>query len=109
MVVVLITVPSQETGEAIAQTLVEKGLAACVNLVGPIRSLYAWEGNINDKQEFMLIAKTRADLFPDQLVPAVKALHPYQVPEIIALPILMGSPEYLDWIQASTQPLGKHG
>jgi len=104
MVVVLITVPSQETGEAIAHILVEKGLAACVNLVGPIRSLYAWEGNINDEQEFMLIAKTRADLFADQLVPAVKALHPYQVPEIIALPILMGSPEYLDWIQASTRP-----
>lgn len=102
--VVLITVPSQESGEAIARRLVEQRLAACVNLVGPIRSLFTWEGKLNDEQEFMLVAKTTSDLFEDGLVPAVKSLHPYQVPEIIALPILMGSTEYLDWIQASTLP-----
>ena len=101
-IVVLITVPSVEVGEAIAQTLLEKRLAACVNRLAPMHSLYTWEGKTSTDEELLLIVKSRADLFADQLVPAVKAVHPYQVPEIIALPVVLGSPDYLDWIDSVT-------
>ena len=98
----MITVPSKEVGEQIANALLEQNLAACVNIISPIRSLYMWEGKISDDEELLLIVKSRAELFEDQLVPAVQAAHPYDVPEIIALPILMGSKSYLDWIDGST-------
>ena len=101
-IVVMITVPSKEVGEQIANALLEQNLAACVNIISPIRSLYMWEGKICDDEELLLIVKSRAELFEDQLVPAVQAAHPYDVPEIIALPILMGSKSYLDWIDGST-------
>ena len=101
-IVVLITVPSKEVGEQVANALLEQNLAACVNIVAPIRSLYTWEDKICDDEEMLLIAKSRAELFENQLVPAVQAIHPYEVPEIIALPILMGSKSYLDWIDEST-------
>jgi len=101
-IVVMITVPSKEVGEQIANALLEQNLAACVNIISPIRSLYMWEGKISDDEELLLIVKSRAELFEDQLVPAVQAAHPYDVPEIIALPILMGSKSYLDWIDGST-------
>ena len=101
-IVVLITVPSEEIAEKIANALLEKSLAACVNIVAPIRSLYTWEEKICEDEETLLIVKSRAELFENQLVPAVQAAHPYQVPEIIALPILMGSKNYLDWIDGST-------
>jgi periplasmic divalent cation tolerance protein len=103
-VVVLITVPSSEVGERIAARLLEKKLAACVNILPGVTSIYTWNGAVQKDQELMLVVKTRADLFHDRLVPAVKAVHPYEVPEIIALPVLMGSPDYLDWIAAETQP-----
>ena len=102
-VVVLITVPNQEIGEKIAHHLLDHNLAACVNFISQVRSLYLWQSSIQDDQEVLLLVKTRASLFDTQLVPAVKALHPYQVPEIIALPILMGSRSYLDWISDVTQ------
>lgn len=108
-IVVMITAPSQEIAEKIAHKLVEEHLAACVNIIAPIRSIYTWEEKVIDEQEFLLLAKTRAELFADRLVPAVKTIHPYQVPEIIALPILMGSPDYLNWIQATTQLQGTTG
>ena len=101
-ILVLITVPSEQVGEQIATALLEDNLAACVNMVSPIRSLYTWERVINDDEEMLLIVKSRADLFESRLVPAVQAAHPYDVPEIIAIPILMGSKNYLDWIDEST-------
>ena len=101
-IVVLITVPSEKIAEKIANALLEQNLAACVNIVAPIRSLYTWKEKICDDEEMLLIVKSRAELFENQLVPAVQAAHPYQVPEIIALPILMGSKNYLDWINDST-------
>ena len=101
-IVVLITVPSKEVGEQVSNALLEQNLAACVNIVAPIRSLYTWEDKICDDEEMLLIAKSRAELFENQLVPTVQAIHPYKVPEIIALPILMGSKSYLDWIDEST-------
>ncbi len=102
-IIVLITTPNQETSEMIANTLLEKKLAACVNLVGPILSFYTWEGDINRDEEMLLIVKSRAELFESELIPAVQAVHPYEVPEIIALPILMGSANYLAWIDDVTQ------
>jgi len=101
-IIVFITAPTKEVGEKIANALLDKKLAACVNLISPIRSLYIWEGRTNADEETLLVVKTRADLFADQLVPAVKAIHPYEVPEIIALPIVMGSSDYLEWIEAVT-------
>lgn len=100
--VVLITAPSREVGRQIADTLLEKRLVACVNIIAPIESHYLWKGERCTDEEVLLLAKTRADLFAAQLVPAVKSIHPYEVPEIIALPILMGAPDYLAWIDAST-------
>jgi periplasmic divalent cation tolerance protein len=101
-IVVFITAPSQEIGKQIAVTLVEKKLAACVNLLGPINSIYAWEGEIVDDEETLLIVKTRPDLIESGLIPAVQAIHPYQIPEIIALPVVAGLHSYLDWIIEET-------
>ena len=97
-VVAFITAPSREVGAQIANTLLEKKLAVCVNLVAPINSLYTWEGKTCNDEEVLLIVKTKAAIFEDEFIPAVQAVHPYEVPEIIALPIIMGSKSYLDWI-----------
>lgn len=104
ILVVLITVPSMEIGEKIAHHLLERRLAVCVNFIPGVRSIYTWAGKINDDQELLLMVKTRAHLFREELIPAVQALHPYDVPEILALPVLMGNPEYLDWVKAETGP-----
>lgn len=100
-IVVYITVPSPEEGEKIAKTLVEKRLVACVNIVPGLRSIYRWEGRVCDDRELLLIAKTSGDLF-SKLETEVKSLHSYRVPEIIALPIVNGSKDYLDWIDENT-------
>ncbi len=97
-VVVLITTPSKDVGKKIAGVLLEQKLAACVNIISPVNSLYFWEGQTHDDEEALLIVKTQASLFADRLIPAVKAIHPYELPEIIALPIVMGLDGYLDWI-----------
>jgi periplasmic divalent cation tolerance protein len=102
-IVVMITAPSVDVGRKIANTLLEQKLAACVNILSPINSLYTWQGKIHDDVEVLLIVKSRAELFEEKLVPAVQAVHPYEVPEIIALPILMGSKNYLEWINEVTE------
>ncbi|HOG47888.1 MAG TPA: divalent-cation tolerance protein CutA [Anaerolineae bacterium] len=102
-VVALITAPSREVGERIAQALVEGTLAACVNIVAPIRSVYTWEGKTCREEEVLLVAKTTLAVFQGPFVPAVKALHPYDVTEIIALPIVAGAGDYLQWIERATQ------
>ncbi len=99
-IVVLITAPSKEIGTEIANALLEQKLAACVNIVSSIHSLYTWEGETCSDEEVLLVVKTKAAIFEDEFVPAVRAVHPYEVPEIIALPIIMGSKSYLDWIDA---------
>jgi len=108
-IVVLITAPSKEVGKQIARALLEQELAACVNIISSIDSLYTWEGKICDDEEVLLVVKSRAELFENQLVPAVQAIHPYQVPEIIALPIKMGAKSYLDWIEAVTKRTSRSG
>ncbi len=101
-IIVLITTPDRQTGEKMARQLLEQKLAACVNIFSPVTSLFRWQGKIETEQEALLLVKTRAELFASRLVPTVRSLHPYDEPEIIALPILSGSQSYLDWIEAET-------
>lgn len=99
--VVLVTVGSLSEGKAIATQLIEAKLAACVNLF-PIDSIYLWQGKINQDQEYQLIIKTDLSKF-DQLAAKIETLHSYEVPEIIALPMIAGSKNYLDWLGTSLQ------
>lgn len=99
--VVYVTTPDNETSERIAAALVEEKLAACVNCVPGVRSLYTWQGKIQNEMEELLVIKTRVKSL-DALTGRVKALHPYEVPEVIALPVIGGSREYLDWIEETT-------
>ena len=100
--VVLVTCGSEEEALKIAHALVEDHLAACVNLVSPIRSIYRWKGKVLDEKEWLLIIKTQAKRF-DRLKIKVKSLHSYAVPEIISLPIIDGSSSYLNWIKENTK------
>ena len=100
-IVVLINTGSEEQATEIARVLVDERLAACANIVSPIRSIYRWKDAVQDETEHMMIIKTRAELFA-QLESRVKELHSYEVPEIIALPIVEGAKSYLDWVFAST-------
>jgi len=96
-VVVLVTAPSREVGSCIAEALLEQRLAACANVVSSVTSVYTWEGKTCSDEEVLLVIKTRSEAF-DALADAVRNLHPYEVPEIIALPVVAGSQDYLDWI-----------
>jgi periplasmic divalent cation tolerance protein len=101
-IVVLVTCGSEEEALKIANALVEVRLAACANLVAPIRSIYRWEGKIWDEKEWLLIIKTQKNKF-EALEKKVKSLHSYSVPEIVGLPIVEGSSSYLQWIRESTK------
>jgi periplasmic divalent cation tolerance protein len=102
-VVVFVTVGSAAEGERIAEVLVGERLAACVNIVGPIRSVYWWENAVQREEELLLIAKTRATQFA-QIEARVRAVHSYATPEVIALPITLGSRPYVEWLLRETQP-----
>jgi periplasmic divalent cation tolerance protein len=97
--VVLVTTPTPERAAEIARALVEERLAACGNVVPAIRSIYRWEGKVQDEQEALLVLKTTRARF-DALRARVVALHPYQVPEVIALGVEAGHAPYLAWIAA---------
>jgi periplasmic divalent cation tolerance protein len=101
-IVCLVTIDDPGKATRIARHLVEKGLVACVNIVPELRSVYRWKGEVCDEAERLMIMKTRQELFAD-VQKAVKALHPYEVPEIIALKIDDGWPDYLRWIDEVTQ------
>jgi periplasmic divalent cation tolerance protein len=101
-IVVLVTCGSEDEALKIANILVGDRLAACVNLVAPIRSVYRWEGKIWDEKEWLLIIKTQKHRF-EALERKVKSLHSYSVPEIISLPITEGSSAYLNWIRENTE------
>jgi periplasmic divalent cation tolerance protein len=102
-VVVLVTTPTAEVAGDIARALVEEGLAACGNVVPAIRSIYRWQGEVHDDAEALLVLKTDR-----RLVAALKArlpaLHPYQVPELLALPVEDGLEPYLEWIEGAVRP-----
>jgi periplasmic divalent cation tolerance protein len=95
--IVFMTVPDVEAGAAIARVLVEEQLAACVNILPGVRSIYRWQGQINDDGEALCLIKTRAALY-DRLRERAAALHPYQVPELLAVSPDAGNEPYLRWI-----------
>jgi len=99
-IVVLITVASREEADRIARRLVDDRLAACVTIVPQVRSLFMWEQKLSQEDEVLLLVKSRRARFA-QLAAAVKRLHSYSVPEIIALPVVMGSADYLRWVSES--------
>ena len=94
---VFTTIETKEEAEKIAQYLVEQKLAACVQITGPIASTYRWKGKVETAQEWLCLIKTREDLY-DKVEKAIKELHSYETPEIIAVPIVKGSSEYLSWL-----------
>jgi periplasmic divalent cation tolerance protein len=98
--VVLTTASSKEEASSIAHRLVERRLAACVNIVPQVRSIYRWQGKVEEASEWLLIVKTTAGAFP-QVHEAITELHSYDVPECICLTIEDGSPSYLEWIGES--------
>jgi len=100
-IAVLITTPNEDMAAEIATALVETQLAACANIIKGVRSIYTWQGKVQDDREVLMIVKTRRELF-DRLASRVKELHSYEVPEIIALPIIIGSDDYLRWLREST-------
>ena len=96
---VITTTETREQAETIARSVVEKRLAACAQIVGPISSTYWWKDKIETADEWLLLLKSRNDLYPD-LEQAIRNIHPYEVPEIVALPIAHGSASYLQWMGA---------
>lgn len=100
---VLTNCPDADTAQRIARQLVADKLAACVNVLAPATSIYRWQGEIESATEIPLLIKSTTASYP-ALESALRALHPYSVPEIIALPITRGLPAYLDWLAAETQP-----
>jgi periplasmic divalent cation tolerance protein len=101
--VVLMTAPDVETGEKLARALVEARLAACVNVVPGVRSIYRWQGEVQSEAEVLLVAKTRADRTA-ALTTRVRDLHPYDVPEVLELCAGGGHLAYLDWVRRESSP-----
>jgi periplasmic divalent cation tolerance protein len=106
--IVFVTCPDGESAARLARTLVEERLAACGNLVPGLRSIYAWQGAIQDEAEVLLVLKTRRERAED-LCARVAALHPYQVPEAIVLPVTHGLPAYLAWVCDQVDPSTTEG
>jgi periplasmic divalent cation tolerance protein len=102
-IVVLMTAANEDEGARLAKILVEARLAACVSLVPQARSFFWWEGKIDEQHETIMIAKTRREALP-LLIETVQKNHSYAVPEIIALPIIAGASNYLNWLSAEVQP-----
>ncbi|MBF0272122.1 MAG: divalent-cation tolerance protein CutA [Magnetococcales bacterium] len=98
--VVLTTAPDESRAEQLAETLVQEGLAACVHILPQGRSVYRWEGAIHKDAEWSLLIKTTRDLYP-RLESRLQTLHPYEVPEILALEVTRGHGAYLDWLTAN--------
>ena len=99
---VVTTTEHRADAERIARALVEERLAACVQVTGPITSTYRWHGKIETAQEWQCWAKSRRDLY-NEVEQAIRRLHPYEVPEILAMPILAGSADYLKWLREETK------
>lgn len=100
---VLTNLPDREAAERLAEALVEGRVAACVNILAPCRSVYRWQGALQRDEEHPLVAKTTADRYP-ALEALIRANHPYELPEIVAVSVERGLPAYLDWVAAETRP-----
>lgn len=103
-IVVLVTASNETEGAKLAKQIIEKRLAACVNLVPTIRSFFWWQGRIDEQAETLLAIKTAPRLL-NELIATVQAHHSYQVPEIIALPIVAGAANYLEWLNGELKPI----
>ena len=101
-IVVFITTATEDEAHRIAQLLVNQRKAACVNIVPRVDSLFWWQGKLDSARESLLLVKTKASLFPE-IAEKVKEIHSYEVPEIIALPIIAGSEDYLRWLDTTCQ------
>ncbi len=100
---VISNLPDRASAEKLALAIVEKRLAACVNILSPCRSMYRWEGKIEDVEEHPVLIKTTVERYP-ALEAAIRAAHPYELPEIIAVPLAAGLPAYLEWVDDETRP-----
>lgn len=100
---VITNLPDRDSAAKLARTLIEKHLAACINILAPCRSVYRWKGRTEDAEEFPLLIKSARDRYPE-LEAAIRAGHPYELPEIIAVPLAGGLPAYLEWVDAETRP-----
>jgi len=100
--VVLTNLPDRAVAERLAASLVEQRVAACVNILAPCRSVYRWQGSVQHDEEHPLLIKTTRAAYP-ALEAAIRALHPYTLPEIVAVPVELGLAEYLDWVDAETR------
>jgi periplasmic divalent cation tolerance protein len=96
-IIVIVTTANKQDAEKIAQHLLNKRLIACANIIGPVTSLFHWSGKTEHAEEYLALLKSRNDLF-EKLTETVKALHSYDVPEILAIPVVGGSKEYVDWL-----------
>lgn len=105
VLVVLTNCPDAASAEALAAALVEARVAACVNVLAPCRSVYRWQGAIERADEVPLLVKTTADRYA-ALEAAIRARHPYELPEIVALPVMQGLPDYLRWVVDETAAAG---
>jgi periplasmic divalent cation tolerance protein len=101
LLILLCTVPDRETAKDLAEMLVEKGLAACVNISSPITSIYRWQGKTEQSDEFQLFVKTTKDRY-QACESVLLAKHPYELPEIIAVPVEQGLDGYLNWVERCT-------
>lgn len=98
-IVVLVTTSSKQEAEVIVQRLIEARLIACGNIVGPVTSLFRWSGKLERAEEYLALLKSRKNLF-GRVEEAVKAIHSYEVPEILALEVVKGSKRYLNWLES---------
>jgi periplasmic divalent cation tolerance protein len=102
-IVVLSTCDSEEQAERVARALVEQRLAACVNILPGVRSIYRWKGQVEDASEWLLVIKSRRGLM-DQLRAAISKIHTYEIPELLALPVVEGAENYLAWLDRELDP-----
>ena len=100
---VITNLPDRDSAGRLARALIEKHLAACVNVLSPCRSVYRWQGKTEDTEEFPMLIKTTRERYP-ALESAIRAGHPYELPEIIAVPLAGGLPAYLEWVDSETKP-----
>ena len=103
VLLVLTNLPDRAAAERLGSMLVEKQLAACVNILAPCRSVYRWKGAVQHDEEHPLLIKTTVERYAE-LERAIRGAHPYELPEIVAVPIEHGLPEYLQWVSAETKP-----
>jgi periplasmic divalent cation tolerance protein len=103
VLLVLTNLPDRASAERLAGSLVEKRLAACVNILAPCHSVYRWEGAVQHDEEHPMLIKSTAEGYP-ALEAAIRADHPYELPEIIAVPVERGLPAYLDWVATESTP-----